>query len=357
MTRDTESRNPVPSGPGRTAVPSDSGEGKVLRKLSGLLRDIAACRADLARWDSLRGDLERRLMADLRPLESKMLEIRIDTFRVLGKHLRAGWLGKRDQKQLELALLDLANELEDRFGVDLRADRDRFLEDGRFSESDLGNDHSDEDAEEDGEGGMGGEDPRSSGFRESDFQGKREDRGGPEGSGGPSQAASPPSQREEVIAGDIRALYLMLARALHPDKEADPSRRDEKTAWMQKVTAAYAGRDLAGLLDILGRNPLDAVGPYLSQAPLKTVQGFAKRLRRELEILRARLAGLEANLDPYMKPFLKNGAVNETAYGIHLAETRKDVKFMKQRRDDYRTTQGLQALVIALRTHDWRELM
>ena len=58
-----------------------------------------------------------------------------------------------------------------------------------------------------------------------------------------------------------------------------------------------------------------------------------------------------------LKPFLKNGAVNETAYAIGLAEARKDYKFMKQRRDDYRTTQGLQALLVALRSHGWRELM
>jgi hypothetical protein len=40
-----------------------------------------------------------------------------------------------------------------------------------------------------------------------------------------------------------------------------------------------------------------------------------------------------------------------------LAEVRKDVKFMKERRDMYRTTEGLQRLIEALRMHDWRELM
>ncbi len=321
-----------------------------MRKLSGLLRDIAACRADLALRESVRADLERRLLSDLRPLEEQMLGIRIDTFRVLGKHLRAGWLGKRDRKQLELALLDLANELEEGFGVDLGADRHRYLEEETFSTRDIGDDYTDNPEEEEEDA----EDRASSRYRESDFQGTRESGNG---SQGPAQAAPRSAPKEEAIAGDIRALYLMLARALHPDKESDPSRRGEKTAWMQKVTAAYGSRDLAGLLDILGQNPLDAVGPYLSQAPLKTVQGFAKRLRRELEILRGRLEGLEANLDPFIKPFLKNGAVNETAYGIHLAQARKDLKFMKQRRDAYRTTAGVQGLVVALRSHAWRELM
>ena len=159
------------------------------------------------------------------------------------------------------------------------------------------------------------------------------------------------------MAGEIRALYLLLARALHPDKESDPARLGEKTAWMQKVTAAYAARDLARLLDILAANPMDAVGPYLSQAPLKTVQSFAKRLRRELEALRHRLAFLDAGLDPLLASLMKKGAVNETAYSILLSQVRKELKFMKQRRDIYRTTQGVHGLVEALRAHPWRELM
>ncbi|MEO6098283.1 MAG: hypothetical protein ABIW76_22475 [Fibrobacteria bacterium] len=159
------------------------------------------------------------------------------------------------------------------------------------------------------------------------------------------------------MAGDIRALYLMLARALHPDKEADPSRLEAKTAWMQKVTAACAARDLARLLDIQASDPLDAVGPYLSQAPLKTVQGFAKRLRRELDALRQRFDHLEAALDPLLGSLMKRGSVNETAYNILMNQVRKELKFMKQRRDAYRTIQGLHGLVDALRGNDWRLLM
>jgi hypothetical protein len=99
------------------------------------------------------------------------------------------------------------------------------------------------------------------------------------------------------------------------------------------------------------------VGPYLSQAPLKTVQSFAKRLRRELEVLRHRLAFLDAGLDPLLASLMKKGDVNETAYAILLSQVRKELKFMKQRRDIYRTTQGVLGLVEALRAHSWRELM
>jgi hypothetical protein len=87
------------------------------------------------------------------------------------------------------------------------------------------------------------------------------------------------------------------------------------------------------------------------------VQGFTKRLRRDLETLRHQLAGLDATLDPFLSAFLKEGKVNETAYNIHLAEMRKELKFVKQRLDAYRTAAGVNGLVEALRSHDWRELM
>ena len=301
----------------------------------------------------------------------------MDTFRVLGRHLASGMLNRRAHKELELALYDLANELEGEFGVDLRADRGRIFPDEGADEGYGGSWETDGEEED-------GADPGA--YRESDFDTEREGRGdwstpgprdgrrargargaGRTGSGGGGNAGSgkgaggkdkdTKESRDDAMAGEIRALYLLLARALHPDKESDPARLGEKTAWMQKVTAAYAARDLARLLDILAANPLDAVGPYLSQAPLKTVQSFAKRLRRELEALRHHMAFLDAKLDPLLASLMKKGEVNETAYGILLSQVRKELKFMKQRRDVYRTTQGVHGLVEALRAHPWRELM
>jgi hypothetical protein len=364
----------LPVSGGKADDQPPGGHGKAMRSLSGLMDDISACRADILRRETVVADLQRRLQGELQPLRDAMLEVRVDTLRVLGKHLVSGMLNRRAHKELESALYDLANELEAEFGVDLRADRGRIFPD-EGADDGYGSAADGEDGDADDEGA----DPGA--YRESDFDTEREGRGdwstpGPRdgrrergargagsGAAGKSGAGKAPGgpdskeSRDEALAGEIRALYLLLARALHPDKESDPARLGEKTAWMQKVTAAYAARDLARLLDILAANPLDAVGPYLSQAPLKTVQSFAKRLRRELEALRHRLAFLDAGLDPLLASLMKKGAVNETAYNILLSQVRKELKFMKQRRDIYRTTQGVHGLVEALRAHPWRELM
>lgn len=337
--------------------------------LTAMMEEISRCRADLAARESLISGLERRLDAELMPLEEKIRDVRIDTFRVLGGHLRSGRLDRRACRNLEAALLDLADALECEYGIDLSEDRNRFFEPEYPPEMD-GEDSGDpgDDDDEEREGFNGDPAYGSGSARESGEEpgtdrtqcgwdtgsGARSRRGGGRSEGSGKGRAS---DRDEAIAGDIRALYLMLARALHPDKESDPDRRAEKTGWMQKVTAAYAERDLARLLDILAVNPLDAVGPYLSQAPAKTVQGFSKRLRRELELLRARLAALKADLNPFLAGLIRAGRVNEAALNTLVNQARKEWKFRRQRRDAYRTTQGVEGLLHALRVHSWDELM
>jgi hypothetical protein len=308
---------------------------KVLRQLNDLLSEITQSRAEMLRWELSVSDLERRLSSELQPLEAKIIELRIATYHILDKHLQAGWLNRRDHQLLEGALFELARDLEENYGIEL-------------GESENDDDENPE------------EDIRSSIYRETDFP-PRPKLESKSGQSQKSESHLPPKTKpeisEEIFAGDLRALYLMLARALHPDKELDPTRREAKTGWMQKVTSAYGEHDLARLLDILGQNPLNAVGPYLAQAPQKTVQSYAKRLRRDLETVKQRLLVFEASLDPFLSGFLKAGNVNEAAYNIHLAKARKDIKFLKQRRDAYATTQGVQSLMATLRHHEWHELM
>jgi hypothetical protein len=357
-----ESRtNPV----GKSLNPqdADSESGKPQLALDGLMREISRCRSEIARRESLLSGLRQRLLAEAYPLQEKVLAIRIETFRILGRHMQSGRLQRRARKLLEQTLYDVAEELETAFGADLRADRRRiFAEEGM-----AGKDAGEEGDTDDAEAGDDDEYPGSDGYRESDFPDReRASQAGRTGAGkagntgragSAGNAGGMEADRDHAAAGDIRALYLMLARALHPDKESDPARREEKTAWMQKVTAAYSERNLAGLLDILALNPLQAVAPYLSQAPAQTLRGFAKRLRRELEALRAQAARIKAGIDPFLARFLTGERIDEFALNTFLADARKEINFLKRRRDAYRTTAGVEELVKALRSHDWRELL
>jgi hypothetical protein len=56
------------------------------------------------------------------------------------------------------------------------------------------------------------------------------------------------AELEELRKSSIGAVYRRLAKVLHPDLELDRDRRQEKSAVMQQVTAAYAKSDLHTLL-------------------------------------------------------------------------------------------------------------
>ncbi len=378
----------VPERPAVPAPVSDpsgaSAKDGTAGSLAGLLEEIAACRADIVRREEAAHELERRLRTDLAGLETQWVDLRVQTFRALGRRLRDGNLGRKSGRILAAALGALADELESEYGADLRTDRRLYLgedagedigEDAREparhhgrksgrkppAHDDDGNDHGDRD-DRNATGNFDFSDTvtDTDTAEASEAAGTAGRRAGTSGgaSGRPaSNAARRREARDQALAGDIRALYLILARALHPDKEGNPALRDAKTAWMQKVTAAYARKDLAMLLDILAHNPLEAVGPYLAEAPPKTVRGFAKRLRRELEDLRRQSARAGEWLHPSLARFLRDGAIDEARFAGHLGELRRAVRLARQRLVSYRSPQGAEFLVEGLRKHDWRDLL
>jgi hypothetical protein len=207
-----------------------------------------------------------------------------------------------------------------------------------------------DEGEGDSEGYSEGRSGGTSGKRDAGSEGSRPGRPG-------SKASQRRDAKDRTLAGDIRALYLILARALHPDKESNPALREAKTVWMQKVTAAYARKDLGLLLDILVRNPLEAVGPYLHDAPLKTVLGFSKRLRKDLAALKLQAAKAGEWLHPFYARFLKDGAPDEHRILAHLGDLKRSVKLAKQRRDVYRTRPGVEELIEGLKSMSWRDLL
>src|ERR1700755_3399620 len=63
-----------------------------------------------------------------------------------------------------------------------------------------------------------------------------------------------PSKRSEdnaqLAKKALRDIYRKLASAVHPDRESDPARRQEKNELMQRINQAYAANDLLSLFEI-----------------------------------------------------------------------------------------------------------
>lgn len=406
---------PDPSLPEPRPTAARGGDrGKLQRELATLLTDIAAIRSELGRQAEALGDLHQRLNAELRPWETKLASARRETLRILGNHYRAGWLPRRDSDRLREALRGLADELESGFGLDLSQERREYLDQVVLTPAEaaararveresrearlealrkaIGNEEGPREAkarekgarmdalrkalrggtDETAGGEAGDGDPQDASADASGIEAEKEgaagrghagadaaeDARGPRAearSGGRarSRQAQGEAGEEAAFGGDIRALYLLLARALHPDKEGDPARRDAKTAWMQKVTAAYGARDLAKLLDILAQDPLGSVGPYLSAAPLAAVKGFAKRLRRELAALRAKAETGRAGMHASLRRFMGTQGVNEPEVKRYAAELKKEVRFVKDRNEWYRERTAVEEMLRAM-GGDWR---
>ncbi len=345
-------------------------QAKAHGNLSKLMLDIAEARRLIRHNESLLQELHARLQRELAPIEKEYQDVRIETLRVLGGHLKKSRLKKREARQLREALCEFADELEESYGVDLETERVTLLDQEFMSEEEerlLDELEAAFDSQMDGffknrAGESSGERNRTRGADSSEYGDFETDRmeSGPKRrrkTQGAKNKTAGKQNEEQGLAGDIRALYLLLARALHPDKESDSDRRLEKTAWMQKVTVAYASRNLADLLDILAQNPLESVGPYLSQAPLKMVQGFAKRLRRELTSLKKQAEGVWNNLHPHFRNCVNSQGLNDKQINRHKSETRKQVRFLKTRLDIYRSPEGFQEFLGLLGKYDWRHLM
>ncbi|XVJ70114.1 MAG: J domain-containing protein [Rhizobacter sp.] len=57
-------------------------------------------------------------------------------------------------------------------------------------------------------------------------------------------------QAAQAATQSLREVYRKLASALHPDREPDAMRRDQKTALMKRVNTAYEASDLLALLEL-----------------------------------------------------------------------------------------------------------
>jgi hypothetical protein len=90
----------------------------------------------------------------------------------------------------------------------------------------------------------------------------------------------------------LREIYRKLASVVHPDREADPARRAEKTELMQQINRAYATNDLLTLLEAQLR--LELIDPdHVSNIGGKRLQQFNRLLAQQLETAKAELRSVQ----------------------------------------------------------------
>lgn len=109
-------------------------------------------------------------------------------------------------------------------------------------------------------------------------------------------AVKPQQRRDaeaQLAARSMREVFRRLAGALHPDREADPARRDAKTTLMQRANRAHAANDLLALLELqLEIEQIDA--GELAAAGARRLGHYNQLLSGQLAELGQELVRLEA---------------------------------------------------------------
>lgn len=96
----------------------------------------------------------------------------------------------------------------------------------------------------------------------------------------------------QLVRQSLREIYRKLASAVHPDRESDARRREEKNALMQRINQAYAANDLLALFELqmeVGQADLDQIG----MAGAQRLKQYNKLLAQQLSDARAALKELD----------------------------------------------------------------
>jgi hypothetical protein len=92
----------------------------------------------------------------------------------------------------------------------------------------------------------------------------------------------------------LRDIYRKLASAVHPDRESDAARREEKNELMQRINQAYAANDLLSLFEI--QIEIDQLDPeQIGNLGTQRLRHYNRLLSEQLEQLRSKLQALEAS--------------------------------------------------------------
>jgi hypothetical protein len=157
-------------------------------------------------------------------------------------------------------------------------------------------------------------------------------------------------QEQEDVSKSIREVYRKLAASLHPDRELDEQERERKTRLMQKVNAAYAKKDLLGLLELqLEIEQIDQ--SHLNNIAEDRLKHFNKILKEQLDELLQEVEQIEYSfrLQINIPPF---GYLNPKSLMKCLDNDMKKLQFnIKYLQADIKLAQNSTALKAWLKSY------
>lgn len=251
MAKARRNRNAPTDDPARSlrTVPQPSAAATPSEAIALLLEATSAHEALVAELEEGRARLNARISGVLIPLADRIVTARLELMRTARRKLSTG-MPYRTQRDGQELILEMATDLQERFGTDVR----EFTDPGAGPED-----------EDDGD----------------DFAWARSER---TETSPPPVRRRPPGPRLPDPEAAAKGIYRSLAREFHPDKVREDSQREERADLMRRLSAAWEARDLGTLLTLLHAHGSEAAREgAMDEASLEACRhGLVERLR-ELE--------------------------------------------------------------------------
>lgn len=110
------------------------------------------------------------------------------------------------------------------------------------------------------------------------------------------------TELENAKNRDLKSLFKQLAKALHPDLEPDPTLKEHKKVWMQRLNAAYATDDLREMLQ-LEMEWLGEEATNLADAGDEKLQVYCMVLKGQIAELKQQIIHL--SYEPQYRPLMR----------------------------------------------------
>ena len=143
----------------------------------------------------------------------------------------------------------------------------------------------------------------------------------------------------------LKQLYRKLAMQLHPDREQDPAKREEKSHIMAKLSLAWENKDMYTLLQ-LAHSHLPEVDNLLSEENLAVLLPMLTRKVHELEV---RYHGGPEGIQGAVLRKFKQGSKRKTelAFEEHKRHLEQDIQGLKDKLEQITTLQSLKPYLAA----------
>ncbi len=278
-----------------------SPEQKTFNRLS---QQIAKVHRQMSDWESAMAATRKRVLNDLLPLRNQHLQLRIQLLTHLDTIGLTQKLGKADSETLSQMIARLAEnlmaessdpqlqEIYDRHGGPDAEEQAMFAEMKASME-----DFFKLNPEAAGVGAGSSENPKAwaeEKTRQTQSQRESHQRTRPKTARQKAQEARQAEQAGQ-IRQSLQGIYRRLVSAVHPDREADPVIRAQKTVLMQRINQAYGENDLLQLLALqheLGLMDAQAIHK-LGDAHLKK---YNQALKEQLATLKRKIQELQQHL-------------------------------------------------------------